>query len=96
MHKQTLASNIKEEMMLEVVEIIDVALLLLHHIQVLTLQAPAVRPASLPRTVALAVLLEAVALQALAFDLYGHRLAQEQFLLVAAVPALAVRRATLA
>jgi hypothetical protein len=66
MHKQTLASNIKEEMMLEVVEIIDVALLLLHHIQVLTLQAPAVRPASLPRTVALAVLLEAVALQALA------------------------------
>lgn len=96
MHKQTLASNIKEEMMLEVVEIIDVALLLLHHIQVLTLQAPAVRPTSLPRAMALAVLLEAVALQALAFDFYRHWFAQEQFLLVAAVPAFAVRGARFA
>ena len=64
-------------MMLEVVEIVDVAFLLLYHIQVLTLQAPAVWPAALPRAVALAVLLQAVALQALALNLYRHRLAQE-------------------
>lgn len=59
-------------MMLEVIEIIDVAFLLLDDIQVLTLQAFAILPASLPRAVAFTVLLEAVALQALAFDLYGY------------------------
>lgn len=37
MHKQTRASNIKEEMMLEVIEIIDITFLLFYDIQVLTL-----------------------------------------------------------
>lgn len=65
-----------------------------YHLHILTLQALAVRSTLHPHVVALTVVLEAVALQALAFYLYCSA-SQEELLTVSAIFAFAFRSAGL-